>query len=399
LNQLRHIAHFDLDSFFVSVERLKNDALRGKPVIVGGNGERAVVAACSYETRKFGVHSAMPVKQAIRLCPDALIVNGSIADYSKYSRLVEDIINQKMPLVEKASIDEFYIDLTGMDKLYGCYQLSKQLKAEISSELGLPVSFALASNKLISKIATNEAKPDGNIQIFQGTEKQFIAPLIIEKMPMVGKSTTDILHSKGIYSIGQLAEFPLTQLRNELGKNGDSLWAKANGIDHTPVLPFHLQKSFSKENTFETDTIDTIFLHQELVGMVEKLCYELRLEGKLTGCIAIKIRYDNFENFTKQATIEYSASDHLIKPIVKTLFTQLYSPNRPVRLLGVRFSSVILDNGQLNLFQNESQMPGLYQAIDQVKKKYGVSSLQSAISMQSNNHHYNGNIDFGEESK
>ena len=234
----RYIAHFDLDSFFVSVERIKDTTLIGKPLLVGGHSDRAVVAACSYETRKFGVHSAMPMKQALRLCPQAIVVKGSIGEYSKYSRIVTEIISNKMPVVEKASIDEFYVDLTGMDKFFGCYQYTKELKVQIITETGLPVSFALASNKLISKIATNEAKPNGEIEILNGTEKSYLAPMKIEKMPMVGQNTANTLHKVGIFTIGQMADMPMLQLQKLLGKSGVSLWQKAYGIDNSPISIF-----------------------------------------------------------------------------------------------------------------------------------------------------------------
>ncbi|MES2775699.1 MAG: DNA polymerase IV [Bacteroidota bacterium] len=382
MHPLRHIAHFDLDSFFVSVERIKDGTLVGKPVIVGGHSDRAVVAACSYETRKFGVQSAMPMKQALRLCPQAIVVKGSMADYSKYSRIVTEIIRQKMPVVEKASIDEFYVDLTGMDKFFGCYQYTRELKQQIIAETNLPVSFALASNKLISKIATNEAKPNGEIEILHGTEKSYLAPMKIEKMPMVGQNTAETLHKVGIFTIGQMADTPMPQLQKLLGKSGLSLWQKANGIDNSPISTFHEQKSISSENTFEKDTHDVAFLLQETARLLEKICHELRTEKMLAGCLTVKIRYENFETVSRQTVIDYTSSDHIVIPQAKLLFKQLHTPGRPVRLIGVRFSALIHENQQLNLFQVADQTPKLYNAIDELKKKFGTSSLQRAVSMQ-----------------
>lgn len=378
----RYIAHFDLDSFFVSVERIKDTTLIGKPVVVGGHSDRAVVAACSYETRKYGVHSAMPMKQALQLCPEAIVIKGSIGEYSKFSRVVTEIICNKMPVVEKASIDEFYIDLTGMDKFFGCYQYTKELKQQIITETGLPVSFALASNKLISKIATNEAKPNGEIEILNGTEKAYLAPMKIEKMPMVGQSTADMLHNIGIYTIGQMADTPVMQLKNLLGKSGVSLWQKANGIDNSPISTFHEQKSISSENTFEKDIADHPFLLQEIARLVEKICYELRIENMQAGCLTVKIRYENFDTVSRQTVINYTSSDHIVIPQAKSLFNQLHIPGRSVRLVGVRFSSLIGENQQLNLFQVTDPIPKLYSTIDQLRSKYGTKSLQRAVSMQ-----------------
>lgn len=378
----RHIAHFDLDSFFVSVERLKDSSLLGKPVVVGGHSDRAVVSACSYETRKFGVHSAMPMKQALRLCPEAIIVKGSMGDYSKYSRIVTELIVERMPLVEKASIDEFYIDLTGMDKFFGCYSYTKDLKNQIIKETGLPVSFALASNKLISKIATNEAKPNGEIEILNGTEKAYLAPMKIEKMPMVGESTAAMLHKVGFHTLGQIADQPLFNIKKLLGKHGADLWHRANGIDNNPVHPYHEQKSISSENTFHADTLDDAFLLQEIARLTEKICYELRTDNKIAGCVAIKLRYENFDTVSKQTVMEYTSSDHLIIPQAKALFIQLRQPKRPVRLIGVRLSQLIDSNQQVTLFQNENTIPELYSAIDDVKQKFGIRSLQRAVSLQ-----------------
>ncbi|MEO7313442.1 MAG: DNA polymerase IV [Chitinophagaceae bacterium] len=382
MSSQRYIAHFDLDSFFVSVERIKDISLVGKPVVVGGHSDRAVVAACSYETRKYGVHSAMPMKQALRLCPEAIVVKGSMADYSRYSRMVTDIINQKMPLVEKASIDEFYADLTGMDKFFGCYQYTKELKQQIIAETGLPVSFALASNKLISKIATNEAKPNGEIEILSGTEKTYLAPMVIEKMPMVGERTKHSLQNIGIYTIGQMADTPIALLQKLLGKTGVSLWQKANGIDSGVVTPDHEQKSISSENTFEKDTIDQAFLLHETVRLVEKICYELRADKKFAGCLTIKIRYENFETVSKQTVIDFTSSDHIVIPQAKSLFQQLCTIGRPVRLIGVRFSRLINENYQLNLFRKDDATPSLYHAIDAVKQKFGAKMVQRAVSLQ-----------------
>ena len=290
----RHIVHLDLDSFFVSVEQLRNPKLMGKPILIGGNGDRGVVASCSYEARKFGIHSAMPMRTALRLCSHAIVVRGDLEVYSKFSGLVTDIIRDTVPIFEKASIDEFYVDMSGMDKFFGCNLFTQDLKKRVLKESGLPSSYGLASNKLVSKVATNEVKPNGHIKIPFGDEKSFLAPLSVNKIPGVGKETAFKLYKMGVETVKLLSEIPVELLRNFLGKNGTDLWRKANGIDDSPVIPFSEQKSMSTENTFEQDTIDVQFLHAELVRMTEKLGFDLRKENRLTGCVTVKLRYSNY---------------------------------------------------------------------------------------------------------
>lgn len=378
LNDNRHIAHLDLDAFFVSVECLKNPQLKGKPLIVGGSGDRGVVAASSYEARKFGVHSAMPMKLARRLCPHALIISGDMEDYSKYSRLVTDIIADKVPLFEKSSIDEFYIDLTGMDKFFGCARFTGELKKTIGRESGLPISWALASNKLVSKVATNEVKPNGQLEIPFGEEKIFLAPLPIGRIPGIGKETSALLEQMGVETVRTLSEIPPVMLYNLLGKTGIELSRRANGIDETPVVPYREQKSISTEQTFPTDTIDIHFLRSQLIRMTESIAFELRKQNRLTGCVTVKLRYANFDTMTKQATIPYAAGDHILLRTAQQLFDQLYDRRMLVRLLGIRFSHLIPGNYQISLFDDTQEMIRLYQAIDSVKLRFGESLLKRA---------------------
>jgi DNA polymerase-4 len=379
LSKDRHIAHFDLDAFFVSVETLRNPKFRGKPLLVGGGSDRGVVAACSYEARKFGIHSAMPMKIARRLCPEAIIVRSDIEAYSKYSRLVTDVIRDTVPVFEKASIDEFYIDLTGMDKFFGCLQFTDQLKKKIYKESGLPISWGLASNKLISKVATNEVKPNGQLEIPFGNEKTFLAPLSIIKIPGIGKETGYKLLKMGVETVKVLSEIPMEMMENLLGKPGIDLWRKANGIDETPVMPYHEQKSISTESTFQTDTIDTHFLHSQLVRMTEEIAFHLRQQNKLTGCVTVKVRYSNFETFTKQITIPYTNADHVLLQTAKELFNKLYERRLLIRLLGIRFTHLIPGNYQISLFEDTQEMIKLYQAIDSVKKRFGEKTLIRAV--------------------
>ncbi len=373
----RYIAHFDLDSFFVSVEVLKDPSLKGKAVMVGGS-ERGVVTACSYEARKFGIHSAMAMKKAMKLCPHAIVVKGSYSDYGKYSRMVTEIIAAKAPLFEKASIDEFYLDLTGMDKYFDPYKWTIELRQEIIDKTGLPISFALASNKMVAKIATDEAKPNGYIQVAHGFEKEFLAPLKVNKIPGVGESSYQTLLSLGIKTIKDVSEYDAKELESVLGKYGLDLWNKSQGKHTGEVKPYHEAKSISTENTFEENKSDMRFLLSELVRMTEKVAYELRQDGKLAGCLAVKIRYGDFSTYSKQLAIDYTFRDDELIPIAKGLFSKLYKRSTPVRLLGVRLSEFTNHAVQASLFDDQGKKNDLYKAIDDVKNKFGKYALKKA---------------------
>jgi len=378
LSYHRHIAHLDLDAFFVSVECLKNSNFKGKPLIVGGTSERGVVMCCSYEARKFGIHSAMPTRLAKRLCPHAIFLHGDMESYSNYSRIVSEIIRDNVPLYEKASIDEFYIDLTGMDKFFGCSSFASELKKKVMRESGLPISYGLASNKLVSKVATNEVKPNGAIEISFGTERNFLAPLNIVKLPGIGTQRALILFKRGVETVKVLSEIPAEMLTNLFGKDGFEMWRRANAIDESPVIPYHEQKSISTENTFHKDTIDIDFLHSQLVRMTEQIAFQLREQNKLTGCVAVKIRYSDFNTVSKQKTIPYSAADHILLKTAKELFDKLYQRRVLVRLLGIRFSHLVPGNYQINLFEDTQEMIKLYQSIDSIKSRYGEKFLVRA---------------------
>jgi len=364
------IAHFDLDAFFVSVERLNDPSLIGKPLIVGGR-ERGVVAACSYEARKYGIHSAMPMKTAMRLCPHATVVGGSRSDYSKFSRWVTEIIAAKAPLFERASIDEFYLDLTGMDTYFEPYQWVIGLRQEIIDKTKLPISFGLASNKMVAKIATDEAKPNGYLWIPYGSEKEFLAPLKVGKIPGVGIQTCQALLEMGIETIKDLGEYPVAFLEKRLGKYGFDLHNKANGIHNGEVIAYHESKSISTESTFDENKTDMDFLMKEVVRMTEKIAHELRKENKTAGCIAVKIRYPDFETTSRQTTIPFTFYDDELILKAKELFHKLYRKGQPVRLLGVRLSELTDEAIQTNLFENVEKKNGIYKAIDDVKERFG----------------------------
>ncbi|MEL1243841.1 DNA polymerase IV [Flavobacterium sp. DGU11] len=370
----RSVVHMDLDTFFVSCVRLQNSALEGIPLIVGG-GDRGVVASCSYEARQFGVHSAMPIKLALRLCPEAKIVKGDMELFSRYSNTVSQIIEERAPVMEKASIDEFYLDITGMDKFHGSYKWTHELSATVTRETGLPISFALSVNKTVSKIATGEGKPKGNLQIPQTMVQQFLNPLSIRKIPMVGDATFKLLSRIAIRNIQTLAEMPINVLQEMIGKNGIELWKKANGIDNSPVEPYRERKSLSTEDTFHQDTTDMVFLRSVLCTMVEKLAYQLRSEGWLTSNVTVKLRYSNFDTETRQVTLAYTASDHTLTKAVLEAFGKLYQRRMSLRLVGVRFSKLVRGSYQINLFEDTQEMMSLYQAMDKIKNRFGANAV------------------------
>ena len=378
----RFVAHLDLDTFFVSVERLKNSKFIGKPLIVGGMSDRAVVSACSYETRKFGVHSAMPMKLALRLCPHAIVVRGDMDSYSYYSRVVTDVVRETVPVMEKASVDEFYVVLTGVDRFFGCSQFMVDLKGKIQKESGLPISYALASNKLISKVATDDAKPDGRKEILHGLEKDYLAPLKIQRMPGIGDKTSMLLLQMGVKTIKILSEIPVPMMHNLLGKNGIDLSRKANGIDPSPIIPYSEQKSIGTEETFVQDTINMQFLNSELIRMTERLTFQLRKQERLTGCVTVKLRYANFDTVSKQMVISYTASDTVLLKKVKELFAKLYDRRMLVRLIGVRFSHLVQGSQQINLFEDTEEAVRLYQAMDAMRARYGDEAIKRAISLK-----------------
>lgn len=367
----RAIVHMDLDTFFVSCERLIDSRLNNKPVLIGGTSDRGVVASCSYEARKYGVHSAMPMRMAKQLCPEAIVLRGNSGIYTNYSKLVTDVINDTVPLYEKPSIDEFYIDLTGMDQFFGCHQLASELRKRIIKETGLPISFGLSINKTVSKIATGEAKPNNELKINNGTEKYFLAPLSVRKIPMVGEKTYNSLCDLGIKRIKTVQEMPVNMMSKVFGKHGISIWKKANGIDNSPVIKYHERKSISTERTFDKDTTDITKLKSIIAAMAENLIFQLRRGNKLTACVTFKIRYSDFQTYTKQQRIPYSSSDHSILPVVSGLYNSLYQRRLLVRLVGVKFSHLVSGGHQINLFEDNDKIISLYQAMDTMRERYG----------------------------
>lgn len=355
--------------------------LQNRPVLIGGVSDRGVVASCSYEARRFGVHSAMPMRMARQLCPEAVVLRGNSGIYSKYSNLVTEVVKDSVPLYEKSSIDEFYIDLTGADRFFGTYKMASELRERIIRETGLPISFGLSQNKTVSKIATGEAKPNNQIQIQKGLEKPFLAPLSVRKIPMVGERTYKSLCDLGLKRIKTLQEMPVEMMQQVFGKNGVGIWKKAQGIDPSPVVQYSERKSISTERTFDKDTIDVDKLHSILIGMAENLLFQLRRGDKLTACVTLKIRYSDFQTYTMQRKISYSSADHMVIPVVLELYKKLYQRRMLVRLIGVRFSHLVQGGYQINLFDQQPKLANLYQAMDKMRERYGDRAVIRAASM------------------
>ena len=375
----RTILHMDLDTFFVSVERKNDDRLNSKPVLVGGIGDRGVVAACSYETRAFGIHSGMPMKMARNLCPEATVIRGDAGTYSQHSKIVTEIIKEVVPVFEKASIDEFYADLSGLDKFFSCHQMASELRQRIKRESGLPISFGLSANKLVSKVATGVAKPDNEKRINHGEEKSFLAPMRIQKIPMVGDKTSRLLENLGIRYVKTIQEMPVEMMAKVLGKNGIALWEKANGRDDSPIVPFHERKSISNERTFGKDTGDVKRMREMVRAMGENLAYQLRNGNKLTSCVSVKIRYSDFNTFSKQLKIPYTSADHILIPQIERLFDELHNRRMMVRLVGVNFSDLVSGSYQINLFDDSEEKLNLYMAMDYIRNRYGTDRNGNSI--------------------
>lgn len=378
---MRSILHLDLDSFFVSVERLAHPELNGRPILIGSDSDRGVVASCSYEARAFGVRSAMPMRTAKQLCPEAIILRGNSGAYMKKSDEVTEIIREKVPLFEKSSVDEFYVDFSGTEKFFGAMKLATELKRSIEKETGLPNSFGLSINKTVSKVATDDAKPNGQKRIERGTEKPYLAPKPIEAIPGVGEKTAHLLRSMGVMRIATMQELPIDLMQRLLGEHGPVLWRKANGIDDSPVIAWHERKSIGTERTFERDTIDVVKLKGLLTAMAESLAFQLRRGQKLTSCVAVKVRYADFETHTQQQRIGHTACDHIILPVIHELFRKLYDRRQRIRLIGVRFSHLVGGGHQMDAFTDTQEAMNLYQAMDKVRKRFGDRMVMRASGM------------------
>jgi DNA polymerase-4 len=378
----RQVVHIDMDSFFVSVERLQDRRLHGIPLLIGGTTDRGVVAACSYEARRYGVHSAMPMRTARMLCPEALVIRGNSLNYSKYSDMVADVLRAEVPVLEKSSIDEFYIDMTGMDRYHNSFRLMSLLRQKVVKETGLPVSFGFSVNKTVAKVATGEAKPNNQYKVPYGFEREFLSPLPVGRIPMVGDKMQQTLLNMGVRRVDTLQKMSPELLQSVFGDFGLKLWKKVNVEDDTPVIPYSERKSLSTERTFERDTIDVVKLRGLITAMTENLAFQLRRGNKLTACITVKVRYADFNTHTLQRRIPYTTSDHVLIPAALELFDRLYNRRLRVRLIGVRMSHLVGGGQQMQLFDEQERIMGLYTAMDKMKKRYGDRAVVRAVGLK-----------------
>jgi DNA polymerase-4 len=331
----------------------------------------------------------MPTRKALQLCPHAILVRGSHGLYSEASREVTEIIHQSVPLYQKTSVDEFYIDYTGMDKYHDCYKHATDLRQRIIRDTGLPISFGMSSCKTVSKMATNQAKPNGQMLIPHGKEKEFLAPLSIRKIPMLGEKTCEKLYQYGIEKIGDLQKVDIKFLEAVFGKAGRYIHDKAHGIDDGEIVHHSERKSISTEHTFHTNIADKNAIETILVSMTEELSSKLRKENKLASCLAIKVRYANFETHTQQEKIALTAAEHILIPGVKNLLKKAWNQHRPIRLIGVRLSNLCTGSYQINLFEDNEERIKLYQAMDKINFKFGEKTVCRAAGMEIGTRNFN----------
>ncbi|NCS81853.1 MAG: DNA polymerase IV [Ignavibacteria bacterium CG_4_8_14_3_um_filter_37_9] len=370
------IFHLDLDAFFVSVERILDPSLEGKPVIVGGDPHgRGVVAACSYEARAFGLRSGMPIHDAFRLCPKGIYLHGHGKEYSRYSKAVKNILDRYAPIIEQASIDEFYMDFSGCEKIYGNpYYFASLLQAEIKKELSLPCSIGIASNKYVAKISSDYAKPEGITYVVAGQEQEFLAPLPIETMPGIGKVTTKQLNARGFRIIKDITNASSDYFTTLFGKYGIAIYEHAQGKGSEFLTVERERKSIGREETFQKDISEQKVIEDVLFHLVEDVANSLRKKGWMTKTITLKLRYSDFITITRAQTIkEPSNSDKIIFNTVTTLFRNAYKRRVSIRLIGVQLTNFYSSFEQENLFDGKDEKEKrMLQAIDALRLRYGM---------------------------
>ncbi|MFA5079324.1 MAG: DNA polymerase IV [Dehalococcoidia bacterium] len=383
---LRTIFHIDLDAFFVTVEQVLNPALRGKPVIVGGRPEdRGVVASASYEARKFGIHAAMPLSRARRLCPQAVFLVGNYHRYSEFSRKFMHILGDYSPSLESGGLDEAYLDVTGCQNFGSWRALASRIKEQIREETGLVASVGIAPCKVVAKVASDAGKPDGLVEVPPGQERSFLAPMPVEKLPGVGDKTGKVLRSMGIRTIGQLADMPDGLFKTRFGDGMVWLQQHARGLDSSTVEERGEAKSVSRETTFEQDTVDMATLRATLRYFSEKLGAELRDMDRMTRTVTLKLRYTDFETVSRGMTSRLATNldDEIFREALKLLESTLGKKFRPVRLIGLEVSNLTGPETQLSLFDNETKrLEKLDRAIDRVRDKYGFDSIQTGYTIE-----------------
>lgn len=377
------VFHLDLDAFFISVERILDPSLNGKPVIVGGDPKgRGVVAACSYEAREYGLHSAMPIRKAFQLCPDGIYIRGHYEEYVRFSRAVRKILEKHFPQIEQASIDEFYLDFTGCERIHGHpYFFAARIQTEIKHELGLPCSIGIASNKFVAKVASDYAKPEGITFVIPGQEAEFLAPLPVESMPGVGEVMKEVLNARGFFTIGQIAQTPKSYFTFVFGKYGEILHEHACGSGSTVFDICYDQKSISRETTYHTDTTDIEFIEKTLFELVEDAGNSLRSESYMTRTIGIKLRYSDFVTITRSKTIkEPTDNDKIIYSITKELLHKAYTRRVSIRLVGIHLSNFVPSIEQMNLFTTSKEKERrILKTIDKLKSKFGEEVIRYGV--------------------
>ncbi len=387
----RLICHVDMDAFFVSVEELFNPSLKGKPVVVGGQAhQRGVVSAASYAARKFGVHSAMPLRTAAKLCPQAIFVDGHPDRYRDFSKKIFAVLNRFSPLVEMASIDEAYLDLTGTTRLHGVpLKAAHTLHEAIKAETKLNCSLGLATSRLVAKVCSDQAKPNGVLWIIPGQEANFLAPLKVSKIPGIGKVAEESLHQLGIYRIGDLAKLDAAFLVEKFGKWGLAMAGKARGEDAGGWFDEEIgadtaPKSISHEHTFSQDTTERIVLENTLVRLSEMVAKRLRQQGLFSRTIQLKLRDQTFETITRARTLPQATQlDHDIAETILDLFRRSWNGAAPIRLLGVHAGSLAGAEGQMSLLEDEQtqRLRNAFRAVDHIRHRYGANSISLARTM------------------
>lgn len=367
-----------MDAFFVSVERILDPSLEGKPVIVGGDPHgRGVVAACSYEAREFGLHSAMPIKTAFRLCPQGIYLHGHGKEYGRYSRAVKRLLEKYFPVIEQASIDEFYLDFSGCEKIYGSPpSFAKRIQTEIWNNFHLPCSIGIASNKTVAKIASDFKKPKGITYVPHSSEKDFLAPLPIEKIPGIGKATFPKLRARGFQFVADIANAPQDYLTTHLGKFGLALWKTANGYGSDYLHTEHERKSLSKETTFDHDIVSKTKIESILFELAGKASQLLRDEGWHSSTVSIKLRYSDFVTLTRAKTLAPTDDDKTIYNAAVCLFRKACTRRVGVRLIGIHLSNLSHYTEQGILFEDEEVIrKRMLKAVMNIRDKYGYNSI------------------------
>jgi DNA polymerase-4 len=378
----RTIMHVDLDAFFVSVEVALNPELKGKPVVVGGRPDaRGVISAASYEARAYGLHSAMPLKTASRLCPQAIFIEGNFQRYREASKKFMAILADFSPFVEPMSLDEAFLDVTGFESLHGTIrQMAISIKQRVMNEQGLCASIGIAPCKVVAKVASDYSKPDGLVEVKPGEERDFLAHLPVGRLPGVGKQAQRLLKELGVITVGQLASMPLKTLTSHFGIAGRTMHNTANGIDNRKVELPGTAKSISRETTFREDTNNSEFLESTLRYLGEKVGADLRRREKRAKCVTLKIRFSDFTTSTRSQTLRqpFDSNDIIFSTGARLLTKAMQTGKQPVRLLGIGVSGIVERGGQMSMMDtNVQRLVQLNKTIDDIRDKYGFSAIQT----------------------